>query len=379
MLIAALDDKDIDVRKAAVRSLGQIDDYRAVSPIFTIFRNLRDESDPDFRLEAGNTLYVMRDPRSVDPLITELKLDNMYTASMAARFLGRFHEPRAADALSYAATRSSLRDTQIYAAASLGSMGDARAVEPLISALNEKTIGYRSLSAQVLGMLKDARAVPPLIMALKDSSDIVRERAVASLGQIRDPRAIIPLISHFTDDESGRGIVIQEFIHEALQSIGPAAVPDLITALSNKNIVVRRKAVQTLGMIKDRRAIEPLIVILEDKDVTVRYWAVWALAKYNDASTVGPFIDILKQPQPPSCRDPKLEAQRVEYPWGVVGKRLLLNFGSPVDCVSLRVLIVNTLGRSNDPRAKKVLIEMLNDEEQWVRAAAARYVTPFKK
>lgn len=56
----------------------------------------------------------------------------------------------------------------------------------------------------------------------------------------------------------------------ALAKIGSGAVELLLSALKNKNSMVRRNAIMALKKIKDDRAIEPLITMLKDNAEGVR-------------------------------------------------------------------------------------------------------------
>ncbi len=76
---------------------------------------------------------------------------------------------------------------------SLESIGDARAVEPLIVALMDLNADVRLKAARALGTFKDARAVEPLCTSLRDPDQIVRVFAAYALGKIGDRKAIEPL------------------------------------------------------------------------------------------------------------------------------------------------------------------------------------------
>ena len=60
------------------------------------------------------------------------------------------------------------------AAFALGSIGDRRAVDPLIAALKDNSTSVRAKAAQALGKIADVHAVDPLITALMDISSSVR-------------------------------------------------------------------------------------------------------------------------------------------------------------------------------------------------------------
>ncbi len=57
----------------------------------------------------------------------------------------------------------------------------------------------------------------------------------------------------------------------------------LIKKLRDKDGKVRSSAAETLGKIKDKRAVGPLIAALRDKDWYVRRFAAEALKKINNS------------------------------------------------------------------------------------------------
>jgi len=67
------------------------------------------------------------------------------------------------------------------AAMMLGKLGDVRAVEPLIRALDAP--GYQTPlhAAEALGRLGDERAIPPLVIIVENSRDRLREAARTAL------------------------------------------------------------------------------------------------------------------------------------------------------------------------------------------------------
>jgi HEAT repeat protein len=196
-LCKALKDPDNNVRKAAAESLGHIGDARAVEPLVGALRAI----DDGVRKAAAEALSKIGTP-AVEPLCETL--------------------------------RSSWRMARVEAAKTLGKIGDARAVPPLLDALDDDWQAALRLAAlQALGELKDARAVQPLIKRLKDKDVEIRKSAAASLGKIQDPQTV----SEVTESLCG--------------------------ALSDKSSRVRLAAAEALGRILkdsgDERAIEPLL------------------------------------------------------------------------------------------------------------------------
>ncbi len=171
---------------------------------------------------------------AVEPLIKILKSDNWSEVSLAAQVLG--------------------------------SIGDKRAVEPLIELLSNSPSAVEdmysrqwqilSAAATALGKIGSQQAVKPLIELLEEEKNqIVRKSIVFTLGQIREPRAIPILVKALSDPYYS----VRYPAKDALVKFGGKAVPYLIGNLENENILSRYLTVQALGEIGDGRAVEPLL------------------------------------------------------------------------------------------------------------------------
>jgi HEAT repeat protein len=77
------------------------------------------------------------------------------------------------------------------AAAMLGRMGDPRALQPLIEALDHREVSVRMQAASALGELRQAAAVEPLFRATRDHSRDVRSEAARALDSIGTAAVII--------------------------------------------------------------------------------------------------------------------------------------------------------------------------------------------
>ncbi len=205
-------------------------------------------------------------------------------------------------------------------------------------------------AAAALAPIADIRVIDPLIRALRSSDWIVRLHAAMALGRIQDPRSIQPLIPLLQDQVSA----VREEGAAALMSIGEAAIPVLIKALTHHDWQVRLHAVELLGKMRSQPAVEPLLSIMRnDPDSTVREDAVRALGAIGDPQAIEPLITVINEP-------------------------------------ALRTVAIEALGRIGDRRAVPVLIDvvtMLNpvkatqaiagcrdhrDEEILTRATAVR-------
>jgi len=88
-------------------------------------------------------------------------------------------------------------DIRASALTVIGSLGDSRAVLPLLPLLEDKDWWIRISAAEILGKLGDRRAVPALIASLKDKE--TRWAAVEALGHIADIQAL-PALGQLLQD-----------------------------------------------------------------------------------------------------------------------------------------------------------------------------------
>lgn len=287
----------IKVRKEAATALGEIGDTRAVQPLIAALVS----SAPDVAKEAQDALVRLGKP-AVEPLISVLGRDENLSA-VAAQVLLRIGLP-SLQPLSTALGRSygdaHLAKAVVGVLVRLG----APAVEPLIAALDDNNRQVRMVVAEGLGRLGDPRAVnpllhiamhigedatmaaaaivkigpravEPLITALEDENPNVRNAAAEALGKLGDPRAIKPLNIALRDHK------IDTKGTEALVKLNVAdAVEPLLEMLKDGNSDIRRTAAVSLGDLREARAVQPLITLLKDSNGDVRKAAATALVRY---------------------------------------------------------------------------------------------------
>jgi HEAT repeat protein len=232
-----------------------------------------------------------------------------------------------------------------------------RAVAPLVAALDGRNSADRRLIVSILAEI-GRPAEDALIAALKH--DDIRTNAVRGLRQIGTSRAVGPLIRVF------RMRVNRYELKQTLKAIGEPAVQPLITALKDADPEMRRQAARTLGMMGDRRAVEPLIAILEDD--RIRGAAADALGCLGDKRAVEPLIAIIGSEDRVAFRSDCVRAL------GAIGdKRALVPLISMVkgqrDDLT-RGIAAAALGNFHDDDAIDALIGALRDDNGHVRESA---------
>ena len=157
-LIGALKDTNVEVRRAAVRSLANFEDRSAAPALREALR----DSDAEVRASAVEALGDMHDAASADAIAALIK------------------DPH--------------RDVRSHAIEALTDLELTESPAALLDALRDPDADVRHEAAHAVGHFQDARAVPMLRALLEDPNGEVREAAVEALGEIRNEAAIQALI-----------------------------------------------------------------------------------------------------------------------------------------------------------------------------------------
>ena len=208
-LLQRLGDDNFGVRRGASMALGEFGDARAVAPLIDRL------ADPDSTVRWVAAASLERiDPtwrgsdaaRAAVPVLLRRLNDNeddVREAAMGAleQIDPSWRESEVARAAVPALLRR-LNDDDEYrvrgVVASLGDLGDTRAVAPLVGALTNDSQVVREAAAEALGKLGDAQVVVPLIDRLNDGVLNVRNEAAFALVRIGvqtgDPLAVMALV-----------------------------------------------------------------------------------------------------------------------------------------------------------------------------------------
>ena len=133
----------------------------------------------------------------------------------------------------------------------------------------------------------------------------------------------------------------------------------LVELLTSDNIATRVTAVQGLGELGDRRAVEPIIGLLND-EAEVVYTAVFWLGQLNDERAVNPLLELLN-------KEDKTPQQQIR---GQIGEVLRIFESATEPLIELlthqdygiRVNAVSGLARYRNKQAVRPLIDLLTIE-----------------
>jgi HEAT repeat protein len=183
-LVSMLRDRDRAVRDAAIGALLAIGES-AVMPLGACL------SDPELTVQelASSVLATIADARVLTQLMAALSSPDWIVRMHAAKALGRIRDPEAVGPL-VGLLQDKVKAVREEASTALAAIGDA-ALSSLLAALTHGEWLVRLHAVEALGKTRSPEAVLPLLSALFNDQDrAVREDAVRALGQIGDARAV---------------------------------------------------------------------------------------------------------------------------------------------------------------------------------------------
>ncbi|HIA00925.1 MAG TPA: hypothetical protein EYN66_03310, partial [Myxococcales bacterium] len=287
-LIKALEDDDIDIRRAtakALEKLGWKPDLRYGPHI----ANLIAKQDWEGCIKLGEPAVL--------PLIKVLEGDDWETCVSAAEALAEIGDERSVEPLIKVLARresdkfaTSRRNQRSAAIKALKKFGDKRAVKPLSELLDDKMGCIARDAAEALGDIGDVHAVEPLIKALGNDDLGVRDVVAKALDKLK--------WKPDTDGLRAAYLIAKQDWEECIKLGEPAVLP-LIKILRFETGAPPNVAYENLWG-KPRRAYRDLSVNVANESVIESlgplrpsYQAALALGKIGDVRAVEALIEAL--------------------------------------------------------------------------------------
>jgi hypothetical protein len=188
--------------------------------------------------------------------------------------------------------KSPIPSVRLSAIQTLAQNHNPASIAPLTQALSDKDPAVCAAAIHALGLLRVKADAPQIAQLLATSqSSQVRQNAAVALAYLADPAAIPTLISAISDSH-------QSVRFAAIKTLGSlhanAAVPALIHTLKSPNANIRQTAAAALGQIQSQEASAALAALTNDPDTNVREAAVIALGSTGGKLAIAPLIKALK-------------------------------------------------------------------------------------
>ncbi len=210
-LIDAVRDPVEDVRLAAVRALGQLNEPRGLRLLLGII----EEGDRWTGSRIVEALISMG-PEITSEIIPRLEATtNINARLLYVQICGLLQITEALGSL-FLLLRDPDKETRISAAKALGQIGDVSAVESLIISLNDESWEARAQTAKALGALGDKQAVDKLKRALSDENWWVRHNAADALYRLGEEGIEALHETSCSEEEAPRATASQVLAERAL-------------------------------------------------------------------------------------------------------------------------------------------------------------------
>lgn len=180
-------------RAMAAHRLGDIGSAKASAGLLAA---LGDEA-RDVRTAAVRSLGKLQEPRAVEPLLTAVAA-RLVPRSVVGWALLQIGAPALPALRSLLAAEDSAR--RAGALRVLGLLGDAADADVVAARLRDTSAEVRAAAAHALARLGGSASFPLLLTALDDRVPSVRAAAATALGRGRDRRALDPLLAHARSD-----------------------------------------------------------------------------------------------------------------------------------------------------------------------------------
>jgi HEAT repeat protein len=215
--------------------------------------------------------------------------------------------------LSYKKHIAAIKEGSWSAAEAIVETTDLRAVESLVAITeNESLMGTSRLAAiYALGRLGDVHAVEPLIRLIEKGPDHIREGAVKAIGQLDDPRAQKWLNESIALRLTDLDEQVQNRAYKQFQGLDQGQIEQVLSIIrayaKSHESSVRCEAARALGML-GTQALDELLELLRDSEWNVRGFAAESLGRLKDARAVDPLLLLLRQESTQSTRIKVIEA-----------------------------------------------------------------------
>lgn len=164
----------------------------------------------------------------------------------------------------------------------------------------------------------------------------VRGYAIFMLGGLKDPGLVDYYVNRLRDPDK----IVRGQAAAALAALGEQAIPGLVPLLRDEDWIVRYRAVEAIGLMKDDRRAGLLIEALSDGKDHVRYMAAKGLSRLHTGAALEPLAGTL--------------SDRNEYVRKMAA-RAVANIGGS----KARDLLEQAFARETDPDVKAVIRDLI--------------------
>jgi HEAT repeat protein len=361
--------------------------------IDSLIELLNDDSDWRYKFIQQEVIITLRKMVASDrKIITVLmqKADDAYLRAEVIKTLGALNAADAKDILLNATKDSDekIRKLALEALSRLHSNGMIKheqisqkkqggiikgsELDSYIKSLQDPSAEVRAAAAEALGKIGDDKAIEPLIEALNDSNDIVKDNVIRALANYyRNERVLVSLVPLF----GSRNLAVKTF-----ELISEKTCKERVYIYNRDGIryVVKNrtevpKGSDIIERLVHTTAVDNLINALDNPNPTVKLSVLQIFWKFEDTRIEKHLIKLLNDPSP------LVRRRAISLIYNAGGDKVVPRIIEALkdNDNSVRTEAVRALGYIQDKRALDPLIGILNDDDDNVKAAALSSLINF--
>jgi HEAT repeat protein len=152
-------------------------------------------------------------------------------------------------------------------------------VSELVEKLKDKSAAYKQLVIKELGN-RGPEAIPALVV-IKDENYVGE-----ALKQIQSRYGVSGIAQVIKDPN----VTVRLYVLETLGTMGPEAIPVLISAIKDGSVEVRIKVIEALRKLGAKEAVPVVVEAMKDGDINVRLCAIDTLKKIGEKEALIPVL-----------------------------------------------------------------------------------------
>ena len=281
ILLQALEDEQLHIKRLAVEILSRFDDSRLISPFITLLNS----DDDIIKLWVIDALGRKKVIEALKPLLSLLNSDNYKiirkSLSAIANIANNITDEQVISSLILSLEDLIKHPEMIIRrelAYSLGKIGTEKTILLLLKMLKDESAKVRAASAGALGIIASESALEELSFIIDtDTNSSVRRKAARAVGNIGGEKAKECLITKLSDKDPWIVFSAAEVL--AYNTGSQEAIGHLISFLESKDSLLREEAIQILVKTSNNKSIEKLFSLLSHSNRYVWTGASKALAK----------------------------------------------------------------------------------------------------
>lgn len=275
-LIHVLKDENKCCAWIAVRVLGLLKSGKAIPDLFTLFET----ADRELQIEILDALGRIGGRESLKFLIDMLSYNEGHIRGAAAHVLGTMAVPEASRPLLDRLQQEEYPDVVEEIVKALVEIGKRHAIpllaEGLASNLSNKIPYVREIVIKGIGLLGYPKAAEYAKAMLSDESWRVRKACLETLEHLNAPGFLDVLMTAASDETDEIRIFVAQM---AGRYSNDKSVDALISLLTDRNIRVSMKAVESLVRLKALKAIPYLLELAVRGEPSILKSSLWALGE----------------------------------------------------------------------------------------------------